>query len=86
MIEFDEGVLQDAQSLAEQHATSGGLGRNVQVLIGVLISTLRRGATPATLALAVGALAYLVLTFDAVPDFPARYWPCGRCGRTGRCC
>ncbi len=65
MIEFDEGVLQDAQLLTEEHAASGGLGRNVQTLIGVL----RRGAKPTAVALAVGALAYLVLTFDAVPDF-----------------
>ena len=65
MNELDEGVLHDAQSIAEEHAASGGLGGNVQVLIGVL----RRGATPATFALAVGALSYLVLTFDAVPDF-----------------
>ena len=64
MNELDEGVLQDAQSMAEEHAASGGLGRNVQVLIGVL----RRGAKPTAVALAVGALAYLVLTFDAVPD------------------
>ena len=65
MIELDEGVLQDAKSLAEQHAASGGLGGHVQTLIGVL----RRGAKPAAVALAVGALAYLVLTFDAIPDF-----------------
>ena len=70
MIEFDQGVLTDAQretlaTEAEQHAAFGGLGTKVQILIG----TLRRGATPATLALAVGALSYLVLTFDAVPDF-----------------
>ena len=65
MIELDEGVLKDAQLLTEEHAASGGLGGNVQVLIGVL----RRGAKPAAVALAVGALAYLVLTFDAIPDF-----------------
>ena len=65
MNDLDEGVLQDAQSLTEEHAESGGLGGHVQTLI----KTLRRGATPATLALAVGALSYLVLTFDAVPDF-----------------
>ena len=65
MNELDEGVLQDAQSLAEEHATGRGLGGNVQTLIGVL----RRGAKPTAVALAVGALAYLVLTFDAVPDF-----------------